>query len=128
MKKVLNITSRLEHKKRQGEIESHKKKIETILRIVQCASCRFKCAMCGFHLNDTEKADHKTSHPLDLHLCESCRSEFEDFLETETGKPVSDIFWHNEEWKRLWSAWFEYQKAIKAFRHSRAFHNLTEST
>jgi len=128
MKKVLHITQRLEDKRRRALIETHKKRIETLKRVVQCASCQFKCAMCGYHLTGEGDARPPDTHSLNMPLCENCREEFEAFLEYKAGKRDPDAFWHTEAWARLWAAWFDYQQAIKGLRYSRDFEMLNEKT
>lgn len=126
MNKVLNITNRLEDKKRKQQTEIHRGKMETLQRIIQCSSCHFKCAMCGYHLNTTDSPYAPPSSPPNFYLCESCRAEFEEYMEMTSGKKESNIFWHNREWMKLWSAWFDFQQAIKEFKNSVEFEQLTE--
>ena len=126
MNKVLNITNRLEDKKRKIQAENHRDKMETLQRIVQCSSCHFKCAMCGYHLNTEDESPAAPSSPPGSYLCESCRAEFKEFLEIKRGKKEADIFWHNKEWMQLWSAWFHFQQAIKDFKDSIEFEQLIE--
>jgi hypothetical protein len=40
----------------------------------------------------------------------------------------SEIYWHNKEWMRLWSAWIEYRKAITKFRDSNEFRRLIKES
>lgn len=126
MNKILNITGRLEDKKRKQQVELYQYKVETIQRIVQCASCHFKCAMCGHHLNTTDSSCPPVLSPYGLNLCENCHAEFEDFLEMSKRNKASDIFWHNEEWVKLWAAWTEFHRAIEEFRNSAEFERLTK--
>jgi len=126
MNKVLNITNRLEGKKRKLQAEIHRGKMETLQRIVQCSSCHFKCAMCGYHLNTADSPYVSPSSPSNFYLCESCRAEFKEYMEMKKGKNESDIFWHNREWVKLWSVWFDFQQAIKEFKDSVEFEQLIE--
>jgi len=128
MDKVLNITDRLKNKKHKENEEVYRQKAETVQRVVQCSSCQLSCAMCGTHLESTESCcPPATSYP-NLNLCEYCRAEYNDYLEMSAGNKRSDIFWHNNEWIKLWSAWVEYHKAIKKFRNSKEFKQLTKES
>ncbi len=128
MNKVLNITSRLEDKKRKHQIEIYRDKIETVQRFVQCSSCHFKCAMCGHHFENTESIYPPSSSPSPgFYLCESCRAEFEDFLKITSGKKGSDVFWHNKEWVKLWSSWLDFRQAIGDFKNSAEFEQITKN-
>ncbi len=118
MEKILNITDRLEEKRRKREMEENRQRIETLEKIVLCSSCHFRCAMCGHHLNATDPSCPASSSSPGFTLCETCQAEFETFQEIKSGEGHPDALWHNEEWIDLWSAWLEYHKAINEFRNS----------
>ncbi|MCD4715769.1 MAG: hypothetical protein K8R45_03385 [Desulfobacterales bacterium] len=126
MTKVLNIEDRLEEKKRKKEVYDHRHKLGTLQRVVQCASCHFRCAMCSYHLEASDSPYPPNSSSADFHLCESCRSEFEDFLKMKDPNEGSHIPWHNKEWKKMWSVWIDYQQAIREFRNSEGYKRATE--
>ena len=125
MSKVLSISDRLDEKRRREQLERHHSKVETVKRAVQCSSCHLKCAMCSIHFEaDDSSCCPSISSSQDFNLCETCRSEFEDYLEIADGRKGADIFWHSNKWLKLWSAWVEYQEAIIEFRNSREFRQL----
>lgn len=80
--------------------------------------------MCGHYLETTDSACPSELTPPDLNLCEGCHAEFEDFKKILRGKKDHDVFWHNKEWIKLWSAWLDYNKAIKEFKKSNEFKRL----
>ena len=125
MTKVVCITNRLEKKKLKERTRDLKQKVDTVQRIVYCASCQFRCTMCGLHCEVVHIPSPKTSPHDSLRLCDNCRSEYEDFLKMARGKGKSHILWHNDEWMNLWSAWLEYQKALRSFEDSAEFSQLT---
>ena len=125
MEKVLSITARIEDKKRRKQIESNRDKFDAVQRILQCGSCRFKCAMCGRHAEKpTSSNSQKTPHS-EFSLCESCGAEFDDYMKIseKMGTP-HDIFWHNREWVEMWSSWVGYQRSLNKFRESFNFKQL----
>jgi len=126
MTKVLNIADRLEEKKLKQEIYAHRHKLGTLQRIMQCASCHFRCAMCSYHLEAADSHNQPASPSADFHLCESCRAEFEDFLKMKNANEGTHILWHNKEWKKMWSAWLDYQQAIRRFKISEEYKQATE--
>ena len=126
MNKVHDIADRREEKKREKEVYAHRHKLGTLQRIVQCASCHFRCAMCSYHLEASDSSHPSDSSSTDFNLCESCRAEYEDFLKMKDTHDESHIPWHNDEWKKMWSAWLEYQLAIRKFRDSGEFKQSTE--
>ena len=126
MEKILNITNRIEEKKQKEQIKTYRHKIETVQKVIQCSLCHFKCAMCGYHLESTDQSPSQVSSLPDLFLCENCRDEFEDFSKMKSEKRGSDIRWHNKEWINLWSAWLDYQHAIRGFKDSGEFKQLTK--
>ena len=125
MDKILNITDRLEDKKRKRNEKSHRQKAEALQRIVRCSSCRLSCAMCGSHFDVPDTVcPPASSYPDILPLCDSCGEEYNDFMAISEGKKGSDIFWHNAEWVSLWASWLEYHKAIEGFMNSKEFNKL----
>ena len=124
MDKVLSITDRLKDKKLKEHDEIYRHKAATVQRVVQCSSCQLSCAMCGSHLDAPDLCCPSTSSYLKLNLCDCCRAEYNDFLDMSKENKRSDLFWHNEEWMKLWSAWIDYHKAIKMFRNSHEFKQL----
>ncbi len=124
MEKVLNITDRLESRKRKREAKRYRERLMAIERAVQCASCEFKCNMCGRQFREDERTP--TSAFGGYSLCDSCRSEFDDFIKISTKQETERMFWHKEAWLRLWSAWVDYQEALKKFRESSEFKQLLE--
>ena len=126
MSKVLNIADRLEEKRLKREVEAHRHKLGTLQRIVQCASCHFRCAMCSSHLEAADSPHPPASPSGNFHLCESCRAEYEDFLKMKNANEGSHLPWHNKEWQKMWSAWFNYHQAIREFRNSGEFKQSTD--
>ena len=128
MDKVLSITSRIENKRRQKQIESNRDKFDAVQRLLQCGSCRFKCAMCGTSAEKPKSSNSlKKSHP-EFSLCESCGAEFEDYtkISGKEGQP-HDVFWHNREWLEMWSCWVEYQRSLNRFRQSFSVKQLPDN-
>jgi hypothetical protein len=126
MNKIINIRDRIEGRIQERKLERYRGKMETIQTVAQCSSCHFRCAMCGLHLKMTDASANSTSPSVGFIFCESCREEFENFLSISGGEKKSDIFWHNKEWMNMWSAWINYQKAIKGFINSPEFKSLRD--
>jgi hypothetical protein len=125
MDNVLNITGRLEHKKRKEQIEAYREKFDTIQRVLHCSSCHFKCAMCGYHIEPPDAEGPPSSAGAEFNLCERCAAEYEDFKRMKQGRADdSHPFWHNAEWMAFWTAWCEYQRSILRFRNSLDLKNL----
>jgi hypothetical protein len=82
--------------------------------------------MCGLYLKEEDSTKETPQTSLGLMLCASCRSEFDDFLSVSRGQQQSEVFWHNKEWVKMWSAWIEYRKAMTAFVGSPEFKLLME--
>jgi hypothetical protein len=119
MEKILSITGRIEDKKRQEQITTNRNKFDAVQRLLQCGSCRFKCAMCGRNAEEVDPSSSVRKELSEFKLCESCGAEFEDYLKIseKKGKP-HDIFWHNREWLEMWSCWVAYQRSLNQFRKS----------
>ena len=125
-KKIVHLADRLENKTHKKQVERYREKVESIQKIVQCGSCRIRCAMCGLYLNNDDTSFKPFSNSTGLTLCESCRSEFDDFLSVSRSGQRSEVFWHNEKWVKMWSAWINYRKAMTAFVESPELKQLME--
>jgi len=124
--KIVSLAERLENKRHKKQVERYRGKVETIQKIVQCGSCQIRCAMCGLYLKRDASSASPPLSPGGLIFCESCRSEFDDFLSVSRGGKRSEVFWHNKEWVKLWSSWVNYRKAMSAFVDSPEFKLLME--
>ena len=126
MNKVLNISHLIEDKRRQQQQESHRQAVRSVRRTVECSLCHHMCAMCGCRLEAGSSSCPSGSSPLGSGLYACCRAEFENYLAVSSGEKGPDVFWHNKEWLRLWSAWSNYRQAIGKFKDSLEYKQLTE--
>jgi hypothetical protein len=123
MKKIISLEERIEDKRHKERLEQYRGKIETIQKLLQCSACNLKCAMCGTQIEGPGTGCQGHSG---LQFCGSCGEEFQEFLAIEKGQKEPSLFWHNEEWKEMWSAWLDYRKAMSAFLRSDEFKLLQE--
>jgi len=128
MNKILDISDRLKDKQRDEQIQSHRQRVETLQRTIHCALCASKCAMCGQHFNAGETYCPPETAAAELNLCESCRAEYEAFMARASAREDRRMFWHNQEWVRMWSAWLDYNEAIRDFRRSHEFRRLIQDS
>ena len=124
--KIVSLRERLENKKQKEQLEQYRGKVETVQKMIQCSSCHVRCAMCGHHVKAKDASTHPHTSSLGLTFCASCKREFEDFLSISRGKEKSEVFWHNKEWIKMWSAWLNYRQAMTAFVDSPEFKLLLE--
>jgi len=126
MDKIVDLKDRIENEKQRRLLEQYRSKIETIQKMTQCTSCRFRCAMCGQHLTDADIFPHPKSLEYGYAFCDICGEEFEDFRSASVANDQEKPFWHNKEWKEMWSAWSHYQKAMANFIQSSEYKMLME--
>jgi hypothetical protein len=124
-KKVVDINGRLEDRRRREQTEANRVQMETIHRIVQCAECNLKCAMCGEHSGTAESDCPSDAPQPGFHLCGICRAEYEIFLNLSSGRKKTPVFWRNKEWLALWKTWLEHQRALRDFRNTPEFRRIT---
>jgi len=125
MDKVLSITDRLENKRRETQIKVYREKATAARRIAHCCSCALRCGMCGQHMEANETCCAARTGGEAYHLCDACRADFQDYMDRLNGTDGIDLFWHNDEWMGLWSAWVQFQKALRKFKASKACRELT---
>jgi hypothetical protein len=123
MTKIVDIHAQLERKKKREHLEKYRGRMDSIQKVIQCSSCRFRCAMCGTQLPSAEPPERR---PLGLSFCSDCTAEFEEFVSVAKGKKPPEVFWHNQEWVEVWRAWLDYRKAVSAFVASKEYHLLVE--
>jgi hypothetical protein len=126
MKKIVSLEERIENKKHKEKLELYRGRIETVQKILQCSSCNLKCAMCGMQIQEQESGCCHPGGHTGLRLCSCCREEFEEFLAIQKGQKEPDLFWHNKEWREMWSAWLDYRRAMAGFLRSAEFRLLLE--
>ena len=127
MTNVLDMTDRLQIRRKKEQLETYRDKLEALQRLVQCSSCHLKCAMCGAKVGDAAEDRPAGRPPAHFVFCEGCREEYEDFLSTARGKNNPDAFWQSKSWLKLWSTWLAHQEAIREFGNSREFLMLSEA-
>jgi hypothetical protein len=123
MKKIISLEERIEDKRQKELLEQYRGKIETIQKILQCSSCHMKCAMCGAQIDGPGTGCQVHSG---LQFCDCCGEEFQEFLAIKKGQKEPHLFWHNQEWKEMWSTWLDYRRAMSAFLRSAEFRLLQE--
>ena len=126
MEKIVNLKDRIENKRQREQIERYRGKIKSIQKVIQCASCHFRCAMCGLHSRPQERPESSDSESLEFTLCESCRREYDEFISITRGEKKAEVFWHNREWLKMWSAWLSYRKSVDHFMDSSELKLLLE--
>ncbi|MBW1722483.1 MAG: hypothetical protein JRH13_10600 [Deltaproteobacteria bacterium] len=126
MDKIVSLEQRIHDKRRKEERERYLKRIRSLQRSVQCTACHLRCAMCGVYTQIRNEAEKRFFLSNGFALCENCKKEYEDFKALSGKETPSDVHWHNKEWFRMWSAWIEYRKALRAFLESPEFKRLLE--
>lgn len=126
MDNILNIEDLLQTRRRRRELESKTRRIQALRNLVQCTSCRFRCAMCGCRIG-SDDMQPASFQGLDFVLCENCKTDFDDYKAVVEKKRLPDCFWHNDEWVALWSSWIRYQRAMRSFMNSEEFKQLMHS-
>ena len=124
--KIVSLRERIENKKQKDQLEQYRGKVETIQKMIQCSSCHVRCAMCGHHVKAKDASTHPHTSSLGLTFCPSCKRELEDFLSISRGKEKSEVFWHNREWLKMWSAWLSYRQSVDNFMDSSELRLLLE--
>ena len=126
MDKVVNIKERLASKRLKLQLQKQKGKIGAIQKLVQCSLCRFRCALCGQHLEESDCFSSIPSASFGFAFCDDCGEEFEEYLSLSRGEKPPEVSWHNKEWLNMWSAWLDYRKTINGFVGSPEFKSLLD--
>jgi hypothetical protein len=119
MTKIINIQDHIESEKQKKLAKDQKRQIEGVQKTILCSSCPQKCSRCG-----AEVTIPPFCAEFPLNLCPICVKEYEEYTRFADGLETKNISWHNQEWKEMWQAWLEYQKALKKFQQSREITDL----
>ena len=120
MEKVVDLKDLIESANKRKQTEKYRGKIQSALKVMQCASCRFRCAMCGLY-REIDESSKKPASALEFAFCETCQEEFDDYLAQSKGEKRSEVLWHNKDWENMWTAWLNYRRSIFCFRNSHEF-------
>lgn len=103
-----------------------KRKILAVQKIFQCTQCTFKCEKCGTQISmdrlNVESTKYNPNSPY--RFCESCSEEYIEYIKQTKGENVSDCYWHNEAWTKVWKTWIDYQGSINRYLKSKEFIQL----
>jgi hypothetical protein len=126
VEKIVHLGDRIESRKSKERLEHYRGKMETVQKLLQCSSCHLKCALCSAQLEAQDVSNRDRPAQPGLRFCPSCKEEFEEFQAITRSGVSPTLFWHNEEWKAMWSAWLDYRRALGAFLRSNEFKLLLE--
>jgi len=118
LSKIRDLSTILEDRRRKEQLKLNTQRVDSLRRVLQCSLCCLRCTMCGAPMETQGNSACECSVMEAFILCPGCRAEFEDYAKAVKEEPIETLFWHNEDWKRFWSAWLAYQEALFAFRKS----------
>ena len=96
-------------------------KIDVLKKILQCARCQLKCALCSAQIEESgEVRRSKLPYPL----CSGCGEEYEVYVKLCNGESTVGRYWHNREWMGVWRTWLRHQQALDRYRDSKEFIKL----
>jgi len=120
---IIELERRRQLSKADEEEKLREEKIQILRRIIHCSRCSLKCARCGTHIEDGERANQsETPFPL----CVGCQEEYEAYLTRKGGEPSGARYWQNEAWMDVWRTWLRHQRAIDSYRSSSEFIRLLQ--
>ncbi len=122
MSKIIEIKDLIEKEKKKELDLKRKRLIEGIQKFLLCSNCRMKCSRCGTQVDISISCPYPFEIPF--RLCVHCAEEYREYQHSIIGIKSSNIPWHNQEWKEMWSAWIEYRKALVKFQNSKEVRDL----
>ncbi|HVO84816.1 MAG TPA: hypothetical protein VMU60_10370 [Syntrophobacteria bacterium] len=123
MAEIIELERRRQLSKADEEEKLREEKIQVLRRIIHCSRCSLKCARCGTHMEDGERAPQSETP---FTLCVSCHEEYEAYLGRKQGEPSEGRYWQNEAWMDVWRTWIRHQRAIDKYRNSGEFIRLLQ--
>ncbi len=125
MADIIEFGKKADNLKSEREGVLRQRKIEALRKIFQCTRCMVKCSRCGTQIDS--KSDEPARFAAPYSFCKSCGAEYEEYRARLDGnQTVSDCYWHNSKWMRVWETWIQHQKALDQYRHSKEFLQLMD--
>lgn len=125
MADIISLDDKLEISREKKASLRRRQKAVAVRRVVQCASCSFKCEKCGTPIEP--KTDGKTERPPSPYkFCEACEDEYLDYIERLQGRGDPDCYWRNEAWIDSWRKWIDYQGSVDQYVKSKEFLRLLQ--
>jgi hypothetical protein len=124
MAEIIDLDQKKKQESVKREQDERAKRMELILQMFQCTVCTKKCMKCGSQLEGDVHPQPSRSIPY--RFCQSCREEYEEFLERLQGRGNPNHYWYNQEWMEIWKAWMNYQEALKRYELSEGFRHLLD--
>ena len=100
-------------------------KLEAARKVFLCSGCPSRCSKCGVQMDASHHACGDVTEYV-FRFCPACGEEYAEYKLRKEGKQSRDMYWHNDQWLRLWEAWIGYQEAIGEYRKSKEFLQLLE--
>lgn len=126
MGKIFKLQDRILRKEHRETLKVYRERVETVRKVVQCSSCHYRCAMCGAQLQTTDTWRRPVLSAPGIIFCEGCRKEFDDYIAISRGEREPHVFWHNQAWLDMWTAWLRYKKTVSRFIDTPEFGFLME--
>ncbi|NNF97778.1 MAG: hypothetical protein HKM93_00205 [Desulfobacteraceae bacterium] len=123
---IISIDKKLQLNKKKKAALEKRHKIMAVRKIFQCTHCASKCEKCGTQVSSVPGGDHTNRRIIPYRFCESCRTEYIDYIDRLQGRGDNQNYWHNESWITVWSTWIEYQNAIDQYLKSKEFVKLLD--
>ena len=126
MADIITIDTKLKLSREKQEALARKRKILALQKALQCFQCPFKCDKCGMQIDQNIDIDSEKSNNIPYRLCNSCKSEYSEYIERIKGKGDPECYWHNSQWLEIWKCWIEYQNARIEYMDSKEYLDFIE--
>jgi hypothetical protein len=122
---IISLDDKLETSREKKASLRRRQKAVAVRRVVQCASCSFKCEKCGTPIGPkTDEKTERTKPPYKF--CEACEDEYLDYIERLQGRGDPDCYWHNDAWIDSWRKWIDFQGSVDQYVKSKEFLRLLQ--
>ncbi len=122
--KIISLYERKEHNSRKKSAIEKQHKFQAFQRAIQCSRCPSKCEKCGAQISRSDQERRQNSQfasKIPYRFCESCFSDYKDYMERLDPKSCLRNSWQNDEWLEAWRRWVEYHSAVGRYLRSKDF-------
>jgi len=124
---IISFDNKLTLRTQKQAVSQKMRRFEAFRKTLQSSCCVFKCEKCGTALQPVRESSESEIRKLRVpyRFCESCSSEYIDYIERLKGREGSDFSWQNAEWMDSWKRWIDYQWSVDRYLKSKEYQNLT---
>ena len=126
MADIISLNDRQNLKEREQSEIIRRQKFSIFQKTLQCSKCPSRCEKCGVQIDMAHARTDEYTLRVPYRFCESCSSEYMDYIDRLKGKADPAGNWQNEDWMDIWKRWIDYQGAVDRYLKSKEYRLMVQ--